>query len=313
MKETITMRVAVAMSGGVDSLRTAAVLKEKGHDIFGVHMRLFSAASTGLPDAEAVRETKDQSLRELASRLGIPLHFVDLQTEFEQFVIQPFVEAYADGRTPNPCVLCNPRIKFGRLLDEARRMGATRLATGHYAVILPPDASSDRYRLRRASDPKKDQSYFLYGLTQEQLASALLPLGSSFKRDTVRWADEAGHSVFIPEESQEICFIPSNDYQAFLLGRAGCGGASAPGPIVDVNGKVLGEHRGIFAYTVGQRRGLGLPSTAPYYVVALEPATNIVRVGRAEDLFRSECRATRVNWVSVPPHRRTHPLPGPHS
>lgn len=290
--------IAVAMSGGVDSLCTAALLKERGHEVFGVHMRLLPAGGNGLPGRDAA-DGKDLLLAELAARLDIPLIFADLQADFEELVIRPFIEAYLEGLTPNPCVLCNPRIKFGRLLQEARRAGAQRLATGHYARILPPDESSPRFRLCRAVDPAKDQSYFLYNLTQEQLASAILPLGSRLKRDVKLWAEEAGFSGFIPEESQEICFIPSGSYQEFLASRTGSNRTPAAGPIVDVNGKVLGEHRGLFAYTVGQRRGLGIASSAPYYVVALEPATNTVRIGRADDLFCREFRATGVNWVSI--------------
>jgi tRNA-specific 2-thiouridylase len=248
-----------------------------------------------------------KTLEELATSLRIPLAFVDLREPFERLVIAPFIEAYLHGLTPNPCITCNPEVKFGLLREEARLRGAEYLATGHYARILPPSSRPDRYRLCKARDPGKDQSYFLYGLSQEQLASALFPLGGHLKKEVLQWADEAGYKRSIPEESQEICFIPSGGYQRFLQERLDLSSISVRGPIVDMEGNALGEHKGIFAYTVGQRRGLGIASSAPYYVVGLDAAANTVRVGRAQDLFRRELRAERVRWVSIAPP--SEPIP----
>lgn len=295
------MRVAVAMSGGVDSLRAVTLLKESGHEVFGVHMRLLPASREGRWCAESVLQESEGALKSLCVRLGIPLSIVDMRDAFERAVITPFLQAYRRGLTPNPCVLCNPRIKFGLLRKEAFRLGAERLATGHYARVLPPETGHHRFRLARGADPAKDQSYFLYGLTQEQLGEVWLPLGASRKRDIQRWAGETGYSHLVSGESQEICFIPQGDYLAFLVERFGLPREGIPGPIVDMEGRVLGEHRGIHAYTVGQRRGLGIPSTAPYYVVKLDPRANSVHVGRNDDLLQREVRVHAVNWVSVPP------------
>jgi tRNA-specific 2-thiouridylase len=295
------VRIAVAMSGGVDSLRTAALLKAQGNNVFGIHMRVLPASPNSRWNADAVIKLREDGLKSLASVLNIPLNFVDLRAAFEKHVISPFVEAYRKGLTPNPCVLCNPKVKFGMLLREARLLGADRLATGHYARILPPDSRSDRFRLCRAADLGKDQSYFLFALSQEQLGSALLPLGNTTKKEVLEWADEIGVASALPEESQEICFIPSGDYQEFLKGRLGLSSLSAKGPILDTEGNLLGEHKGIFAYTVGQRRGLRIASSAPYYVVGIEPATNTVRVGRVGDLDCLSVEIEGVNWVSIPP------------
>lgn len=289
------------MSGGVDSLRAAVLLRETGVDLIGIHMRLrddFPAADP-LERAALPRRSQEEIAADQALRLGIPLVLVDLRDAFEQQVIRPFAEAYRQGSTPNPCVRCNATIKFGRLLEEVRRCGADRLATGHYARILPPTRDSDRFRLCRAMDTAKDQSYFLHGLTQPQLASALFPLGDHTKEAVRRWAADAGWAPVHSEESQEICFIPSGSYHQFLKEREGTSRSSLPGPIVDMEGRILGEHKGICAYTIGQRRGLGIASTAPYYVVGIEPETSTIRVGRDRDLLRSELKADEVNWVSI--------------
>lgn len=295
-----TMLVAVAMSGGVDSLRAAVILKEKGHFVLGVHMRLMSA---GDPErcGEDCDSDREAALRALAERFSIPLVTLDFHREFEEEVIRPFVETYRNGLTPNPCVVCNPRIKFGVLLREVVRNGMDCLATGHYAEVMPPTGHSDRFRLLRAKDPFKDQSYFLYGLNQEQLSRAVLPLGSLSKKDTHRWAEVAGLLPFLPEESQEVCFIPSRDIRTFIEKRSGTSPTSSKGFILDLDGNVLGEHRGIHAYTVGQRRGLGIASSAPYYVVDMDPGKNVIRVGRASDLACDQLQVQHVNWVSIYP------------
>lgn len=294
------MRVAVAMSGGVDSLLAAVMLKDQGHRVLGVHMRLTPDGCGTSRGAENPSE-RELALHALAARFSIPMTVLDFQREFEKEVITPFVDAYRNGLTPNPCVLCNPRIKFGHLLQEALKLGMHRLATGHYAGVLPPAPPSGRFRLLRARDPSKDQSYFLHGLTQEQLSRAVFPLSALSKRDTRRWAEEVGIVHGLPEESQEVCFIPSGDVLGFLEARSGRDSPPSRGLILDVDGKILGNHRGIHAYTVGQRRGLGIASSAPYYVVEIDPERNVIRVGRASDLLCGEFQAARVNWVSIPP------------
>lgn len=292
------MHIAVAMSGGVDSLRTAVLLKEEGHDVLGIHMRLVSAGGAPCNTVDGHGE-REKAIQALAADFSIPLVVLDLRKEFEEKVVIPFLEAYLNGLTPNPCAVCNPQIKFGPLLEESRRQGMKFLATGHYARILPPDSTSDRFRLLRGIDTAKDQSYFLSRMSQDQLARALFPLGNRTKNEVLGWARKTGLSARLPEESQEICFIPSGDYQEFLKMKLNLGPGSTGGRIVDVQGTLLGEHKGIFAYTIGQRRGLGLASSAPYYVVGIDPASNTVRVGRARDLLCNEFEVEGVNWVSI--------------
>lgn len=287
------------MSGGVDSLRTAALLKERGNDVFGIHMQLF-------PDTESrgwsngpILHNRESNLKSLADQLEIPLTTVDFRDLFRDEVILPFIQAYRNGLTPNPCVICNPTIKFGFLLQEAQQRGADYLATGHYARVIPPADKSERFKLCRGRDLRKDQSYFLYGLSQRQLSHALFPLGDFSKDQVLQWARNQGLPPDLEAESQELCFIPSGNYQEFLLQHS----HSAPkaGPIVDMEGNYLAQHKGIFAYTIGQRRGLGIASSAPYYVTELDPATDTVRVGREQDLYCSELEVKEVNWLSIPP------------
>lgn len=294
------MRVAVAISGGVDSLRAAILLKEQGNDVFGVHMRHVPPSRTGRWCAEAMIREKEAFLCELGLRFGFPITVVDLRDAFESHVIEPFMEAYLLGQTPNPCIFCNPAVKFGFLMEKARALGAERFATGHYARVSPPGPISRRFRLLRGSDLSKDQSYFLYGLSQDQLASTLFPLGPARKRDVSAWAGQLEIASLFPGESQEICFVPAGKYHEFLAERLDTLHAPAEGPILDLEGRELGRHKGIFAYTIGQRRGLGIASSAPLYVVGLEPAANAVRVGRVGDLDRDRLEVGRVNWVSIP-------------
>jgi tRNA-specific 2-thiouridylase len=273
----------------VDSAVASLLLKERGHRVVALHMSL-SPDDPGQP-SEAVRT--------LAKRLGVPLHGVDLRRAFREQVIQPFLEAYRRGMTPNPCVLCNPRIKFLLLRRYALDLGVRWLATGHYARIAPPE-SGGRLRLLRGRDRAKDQSYFLFGLSQEQLAHAVFPLGARLKGEVREIAAAAGLAVSSRPESQEICFIRDNDYRRFLGEHMGADLLPSRGPVVDVEGRQVAEHDGIHRFTVGQRRGLGIPSSAPYYVVSLEAETNTVRVGRREDLRRREFLVTEVNWVGIP-------------
>lgn len=289
------------MSGGVDSLRTADLLKAQGNEIFALHMRILPASDPGGWSNDSILSDAEQRVKSLTSSLGISLTVVDMREAFRKQVIQPFIRAYQKGLTPNPCVICNPTIKFGALLGEAKRLGADALATGHYVRLLPSHEGSGRHQLYRARDLNKDQSYFLYGLTQQQLSCALFPLGNVRKDEVLRWAQKEGYSSLVPQESQEICFIPSGKYQEFLLEEFGADAAPMNGPIVDMDDNYLAQHKGVFAYTVGQRRGLGIASSAPYYVVELEPATNTVRVGRAHHLYRSGLKAENTNWVSIEP------------
>jgi len=298
------MRIAVAISGGVDSLRTAAILQARGHEVFGLHMRLPADPGAEQREVEPTGAHKETQVHKLAARLAIPVHFLDLRESFRDLVIRPFLAAYHRGLTPNPCVLCNPTVKFGLLLDHGRSLGAERFATGHYARIEPPAAAGGRWRLLRGADERKDQSYFLYRLSQAQLAQTLLPLGDSSKEASRRWAEAAGFAPLIEPESQEICFIPGGHYADFLRRQAASNAGNDDGPIVDRDGTVLGRHHGIFNYTIGQRRGLGIPSTEPYYVLTIEPETHTVVVGRAGDLNVSECRVREVNWVSIEPSER---------
>jgi len=299
-------RIAVAMSGGVDSLRTASLLVERGHDVFGIHMRLLPSSPVSGCCVDSATEDKEERLGLLASRLNIPLTIVDLQDAFEKLVIAPFIEAYRKGLTPNPCVFCNHRVKFGLLFDESCKLGAEYLSTGHYAKIIAPDERSSRFRLAKGSDQSKDQSYFLFALTQRQLASTIFPLGGMTKKEVMDWAMVTGAAALLPKESQEICFIPSGEYHEFLRMRSGLSSAALKGPILDLEGNQLGEHKGIMGYTIGQRRGLGIASSAPYYVVRIEPAANTIRVGRAGDLWRQDFEVDEVNWVSIPPP--AHPI-----
>jgi tRNA-specific 2-thiouridylase len=279
----------VALSGGVDSAVAALLLKGRGHRVVALHMSL-SPHDPGRPA---------ESVRTLAEQLGLPLHGVDLRRAFRELVIQPFLEVYRRGMTPNPCVLCNPRIKFSLLRRYALDLGIRWLATGHYARIAPPERDG-RLRLLRARDRAKDQSYFLFGLTQEQLAPAVLPLGTLLKGEVRKIAASAGLAVSSRPESQEICFIPDDDYRRFLEEHTGTALLPSRGPVVDGEGRQVGEHDGIHRFTIGQRRGLGIPSSAPYYVVGLEPETNTVRVGRRKDLKRREFLVTDLNWIGIP-------------
>ena len=281
--------VAVALSGGLDSMVTTMLLKELDGQVMAVHMIL-------RPDEPP---EPGKHIEQLVTRLGVPLHVMDLRRAFHQQVIKPFLDAYRRGKTPNPCVICNPRIKFTLLQKQALKLGAKMLATGHYARLLVDDPDG-RLRLFRGRDRRKDQSYFLYGLNQVQLSQTLFPLGDFLKSEVKQLAAAAEMSDCYRPESQEICFIPDKDYRDFLAQHLGTH-LPQPGPILDLEGRQLGEHGGIHRYTIGQRRGIGVPSSAPYYVVALEPDTNTVRVGRESDLNHGELLVKDVNWIAIPP------------
>ncbi|MGQ9512731.1 tRNA 2-thiouridine(34) synthase MnmA [Thermodesulfitimonas sp.] len=273
--------MAVALSSGVDSAAAAILLQEEGHTVFGVTMQ--------------VTESRMTEAATVAAALGIKHYLFDLQAEFKAAVIEPFVAAYLSGRTPNPCVTCNPRVKFGLLLHRAVELGAEFFATGHYARIWR-DVETGRYLLARGVDRKKDQSYFLYALTQEQLRYLLFPLGTKTKEEARALVRARGLRV-AARESQEICFIPEGDYRRLLRQVAG---EPCPGPIVDLQGNVIGQHRGLPYYTVGQRGGLGVTAGYPLYVLALDPARNALIVGPEEFLYRDECLVGDVNLIPFP-------------
>jgi tRNA-specific 2-thiouridylase len=275
-------RVAVAMSGGVDSSVAAALLKQAGYGVSGIYARLW-------PYPELKRTVSD--LENTCRILGIPLHQLDMEKEFRRLVVDYFTREYSRGRTPNPCVACNQQVKFGLLLEKALETGAEYMATGHYARIEP---SPEGYRLRQAADQSKDQSYFLYTLGQKQLEHLLLPLGGLSKEKVRKIADELGLPTFSRSESQDVCFIPDNDYRSFIAGHI----SFQPGDIVDIKGKVLGQHNGLAKYTVGQRQGLGLTSDEPLYVIELDAANNRLVIGSKDQLLHSVLLASQLSWVS---------------
>jgi tRNA-specific 2-thiouridylase len=283
------MRIAVAMSGGVDSSVTAALLKQQGHEVIGITMRLFVPCTTGSGSA-----AHDAAV--VAAHLGIPHHVVDFEPQFRELIIDDFIAEYGDGRTPNPCIRCNRYVKFGLLLDKARELGAELLATGHYVrKTVDPDGTC---HLRMACNIAKDQSYFLYTLTQERLARIVFPLGEIGSKDEVRrLAREFGLPVAEKGDSQEVCFIPGDDYVAFLEGN---GMAGTCGEIVHRNGTVLGRHGGTHRYTVGQRKGLGIAWSEPLYVVAIDPSDNRVVVAEQQHLFAEGLLAADASWVLRP-------------
>lgn len=288
-------KIAVAMSGGVDSSVAAAVLNEKGYDVIGLTMRLwFDPRFEETPEQSccSVREVDDA--RRVADQLDIPHYTVNMKDVFREKVVDYFTEEYCQGRTPNPCVVCNRHIKFGVLLDKALSLGAVKLATGHY-IRTGRDPARDRYFLKKGIDAGKDQSYMLYNLTQEQLSKTLFPLGELEKGEVREKAREKGLPVAEKSESQEVCFIPGNDYREFLRSQK-C--VFTPGPIVNTQGERLGEHSGLPFYTIGQRKGLGITSKEPLFVTDIRTPDNTLVVGGREEVFARGLIASGLNFIA---------------
>ena len=295
-------RTVVAMSGGVDSSVAALLLSTGGTEVFGLSMRLYDTPGDGTSrPGRCCAPTDLLDARKVADRLGIPFYVVDMEAEFRADVIVPFVEAYRSGRTPVPCVACNSGPKFRHLLARARMLGADRLATGHYAR-LGRDPVSGRQQLRRAADLSRDQSYFLFELSQEQLARAHFPVGGMSKDEVRALAAERALPTAHKPDSQDICFVPGGRYVDVV--RRESGESEQPGEIVTRDGRVLGRHAGIAAFTVGQRRGLGVASDRPLYVVGIDAAARRIIVGGIEEQYGSDLVAHGANWISIPEPRR---------
>lgn len=288
------VQVLVALSGGVDSAVAASLLVEQGYTVIAAMLRLWAEPVTGRAGTNrcCTPEAVDHA-RHVADQLGIPFYLVDAEAPFRTHVVDYFVAEYGAGRTPNPCISCNRIVRFGLLLDRAAGMGAASIATGHYARVRNVESC---YQLLRGLDSRKDQSYFLHALTQEQLARVLFPLGELTKDEVRRFARERGLSVAQQPESQDVCFLADGDYRRFLARRAPH--LFRPGPIRDTSDQVLGQHVGLPAYTIGQRKGLGLTYAEPLYVLAIEPAENALIVGTAEELGQNECLIEEMHIIS---------------
>jgi tRNA-uridine 2-sulfurtransferase len=301
--------IAVAMSGGVDSSAAAALLRDQGESIVGLSMQLWnqrrkigSDGEMESPEAEVTRTGRCCSLddiwdaRRVATHLGVPFYVLNLEGQFEQTVVAPFVSSYLRGETPSPCILCNNFVKFHHLVDRAAAIGADRVATGHYARVRF-DETLGRWLLLRGKDRNKDQSYFLFGLTQNQLSRTVFPLGELTKPEVREIARRAGLPTYDKAESQEICFVQGKSYADFVETYAGLD-ATSPGPIVDSNGEVLGQHSGIHNFTIGQRKGL-VAAGRPQYVVKIDPEFHRVVIGENDALGQTRFTVRDVNWIAI--------------
>jgi len=288
-------KTAVAISGGVDSMMAAFLLKKRGHDVFGIHFITgYEAAASFLPSRSAEPQ---HAIAGIESQLGISVKIIDIRSEFQEKIIDYFTRTYLAGQTPNPCMRCNPVIKFGTILSSARRLGAERLATGHYARIKKDPAGG--LHLLKGRDAAKDQSYFLARLTPEQLAGACFPLGDMNKVDVKKLARQQGLHPVTRAESQDVCFIKNTSYGQFMAEQKNF--SPQPGLIETLDGQVIGEHDGLHLFTIGQRRGINCPAAEPYYVVRLDMVRNRLVVGAKKDLLASECKVVDINWIQSPP------------
>jgi tRNA-specific 2-thiouridylase len=309
----MTQLTAIAISGGVDSLTAAYLFKKQGHKLIGIHFTTGYETKPAYhkniqhpvnPEknsyATAPSSAKDyicQNISNLAEQLGINIEIIDCSTEFKKNVVDNFIQTYKAGKTPNPCMVCNSSIKFGTVLDFARKMGATHIATGHYARVIKD--KKNRYHLHKGIDPQKDQSYFLALLKQKQLASACFPLGNLTKSEVLKISKEKELKPITNRESQDICFIKDNNYGYFLEQQQGF--KPKPGLIKDLNGNLLGKHRGLHLYTIGQRKGINCPASEPYYVVSMEIKQNLLIVGSKKDLLFEKCKVIKINWINQEP------------
>jgi len=280
------VKVVVAMSGGVDSSVAAALLKKEGYQVIGITLQI----------CPLDEQTPEEDAARVASKLGIPHHVMDFRDIFAQKVIADFCQEYRSGRTPNPCIRCNQYIKFGALLEKARELGADFVATGHHART-EKDKAKGICLLKKGADHRKDQSYMLYSLTREQLCHTLLPIGNYTKAKVLEMSRELQLPIANKPESQDICFIPGGDYASFLKDYVPR--AAKPGPVLDEQGSVLGTHRGIMFYTIGQRRGLSISAGKPLYVIAIEPERNAIVVGAKEQALGNELIASGLNWITI--------------
>jgi len=301
--------VVVAMSGGVDSSTVAALLASGNYRVVGLTMQLWDQRRLADADSTVPKVVQGRccslndvyDARRVAEHLEVPFYVVNFERQFEEKVVQPFVSEYLAGRTPIPCTLCNNHVKFDQLLVTARQIGADFLATGHYARV-EYDKQLKRYLLRRAVDETKDQSYFLFGLTQQQLSRTWFPLGEMSKHEVRKLADQYRLPVAAKPESQEICFVPGGDYARFLAAyqrEHGAQESSGAGEIIDRDGKTLGRHNGLHHFTIGQRKGLGLATGSPLYVISMDTETRRVVVGGEDNLYATGCALKDVNWVSI--------------
>ncbi len=300
--------IAVAMSGGVDSSTVAAMLRAEGRQVIGLTMQLWNqrrlAGHHGMPETVTGRCCSLDDVydaRRVAETLGIPYYVINQERRFEDEVVRPFISEYLSGRTPIPCSLCNNHLKFDQLLITARQIGAEQLATGHYARV-EFDSARRRWLLRRPADLSKDQTYFLFGLTQEQLSRTLFPLGNLRKTEVRELARQHGLALAEKPDSQEICFVPRGDYKQFIDAYLAEQGEPLPdtsGELVSTRGEVIAAHAGIHNFTVGQRKGLGVATGSPLYVLGIDGGKRQVVVGSGEELYSQTLRARKLNWIAV--------------
>lgn len=299
---------AIALSGGIDSLVAAAMLIDQGRRVIALHFVSGYEPEIVKPDVplksgnESINSRIRHNLQPLADQLDIPLHIIDLRHEFKRFVVDYFVKTYLQGKTPNPCLVCNPLIKFDLLWRKAKDCGADCIATGHYARIQPD--TQGYLQLLRGVDRTKDQSYFLARLSKMQLTNAVLPLGTLTKNQVKTIAREKGLIPLTNRESQDVCFIPNGTYSDFLIRQPGV--CFQPGPIEDLQGNHIGRHDGLQRFTIGQRKGINCPASHPYYVVKIEKERNCLVVGTKNDLLKKNCRVNQINWLIPPPQSPIH-------